>query len=131
MTELLYFAYGSNMDRDQMLERCPDAKIIGSAYLPNYELSFPRFSRNRGCAVASIESASDKNLWGVLFELTPRDVFNLNKNEGYKKGREASKNSYNKIPVTVYCYGTDADRAISAFTYIAVPQEGFDGKPNR
>ena len=29
----LYFAYGSNLDLDQMLDRCPDAVLVGPAEL--------------------------------------------------------------------------------------------------
>ena len=32
----LYFAYGSNLNLTQMANRCPQAKQLGSAYLPNW-----------------------------------------------------------------------------------------------
>jgi hypothetical protein len=53
---MLYFAYGSNMDPDQMMERCPDAKLNGLGYLPDHILCFPRRSKNRGCGVSSVTS---------------------------------------------------------------------------
>ena len=31
MEENLYFAYGSNLDLEQMAQRCPDAEIVGRA----------------------------------------------------------------------------------------------------
>ena len=34
----LYFAYGSNINLDQMAQRCPDAQVVGSVTLENYEL---------------------------------------------------------------------------------------------
>jgi len=33
---MYYFAYGSNLNRKQMLERCPDAQPKFTASLPNY-----------------------------------------------------------------------------------------------
>ena len=35
-----YIAYGSNLNREQMAKRCPDAKVIGSGMLKDYELLF-------------------------------------------------------------------------------------------
>ena len=35
-----YIAYGSNMVAEQMAHRCPDAKLIGTGYLPNHRLEF-------------------------------------------------------------------------------------------
>lgn len=37
-----YFAYGSNLNKEQMDKRCPDAKIIGTAVLRDYELIFKK-----------------------------------------------------------------------------------------
>ena len=37
---LLYFAYGSNMNRNQMAFRCPDAEVAGSVRLEGYRLAF-------------------------------------------------------------------------------------------
>ena len=33
MEENLYFAYGSNLDLEQMAQRCPDAEIVGPCLL--------------------------------------------------------------------------------------------------
>jgi len=38
----LYFAYGSNMDKDQMANRCPESNFAGTALLKDY-----RFIINR------------------------------------------------------------------------------------
>ena len=35
-----YLAYGSNLNIAQMQFRCPDAKIVGTAVIPDYELLF-------------------------------------------------------------------------------------------
>lgn len=40
MSEMLYFAYGSNINLQQMAVRCPDAQVVEPAVLENYELLF-------------------------------------------------------------------------------------------
>ena len=35
-----YIAYGSNMSENQMAFRCPNARLIGTGYLPNHQLEF-------------------------------------------------------------------------------------------
>ena len=40
MADGLYFAYGSNINLDQMEYRCPDASVVGPVVLDNYELLF-------------------------------------------------------------------------------------------
>ena len=37
---MLYIAYGSNMNRDQMSVRCPHAKPLGAYYLDGWRLVF-------------------------------------------------------------------------------------------
>ena len=51
---MLYFAYGSNLDKDQMAVRCTSARYIANACLKEYRLDFTRFSKTRGCAVADV-----------------------------------------------------------------------------
>ena len=46
MERPLYFAYGSNINLDQMRYRCPDASVYGQAVLDNYR---PALSRQRRC----------------------------------------------------------------------------------
>jgi hypothetical protein len=35
-----YIAYGSNLNKEQMEDRCPGAKVVGTAELKNYRLLF-------------------------------------------------------------------------------------------
>ena len=45
MERPLYFAYGSNINLDQMRYRCPDATVYGQAVLDNYDLRFRVYER--------------------------------------------------------------------------------------
>ena len=40
MTGRRYIAYGSNLNRGQMALRCPDAKVVGTGEIKDYELLF-------------------------------------------------------------------------------------------
>tara|TARA_B100000315_G_scaffold65392_1_gene59359 strand:+ start:3991 stop:4161 length:171 start_codon:yes stop_codon:yes gene_type:complete len=51
---MLYFAYGSNLDNDQMKDRCPSAKDKGTACLKEHRLDFTRHSTRWDCAVADV-----------------------------------------------------------------------------
>ncbi len=52
MTGRRYIAYGSNLNRAQMALRCPDAKVVGTGEIKDYELLF---RGNRYGAVATVE----------------------------------------------------------------------------
>lgn len=47
--EKLYFAYGSNINLDQMDMRCPDARVVGTVVLEGYELLFRGNLRGMRC----------------------------------------------------------------------------------
>jgi cation transport regulator ChaC len=75
-----YFAYGSNMDVEQMAHRCPDAKKISVATLVGY-----RFAINdRG--VATVIPTPGVNTEGVLWSISPNDKVALDRYEGVKSG---------------------------------------------
>ncbi len=54
-----YIAYGSNLNREQMAQRCPDAKVIGSGMLKDYELLFRGYT---DAAVATVEPKEGENV---------------------------------------------------------------------
>ena len=62
-----YFAYGSNMDVEQMRVRCPGSQILGTARLDGY-----RFRINRR-GVATVVAEEGAVAWGVVWDLTRED----------------------------------------------------------
>ena len=50
MEETLYFAYGSNINLDQMAYRCPAAQVVGPVVLEGYELLFRGNASGNGVA---------------------------------------------------------------------------------
>ena len=81
MEERLYFAYGSNCNLDQMAHRCPDATLMGTAILHNYELLFR--GNGRGNGVATIGRRPGDCVYGTLWKLTPECERALDQYEGY------------------------------------------------
>ena len=60
----LYFAYGSNINLDQMAQRCPDAQVVGPVTLENYELLFR--GNLRGAGVATIAPREGSTVYKYL-----------------------------------------------------------------
>lgn len=91
----IYFAYGSNMDMDQMLERCPSAKHIGTGVLYECKIGFTRFSSSRGSSVADVIPQKNGNVWGLLYSISADDVRKLDSCEGVP-------NAYRRVKKSIY-----------------------------
>ncbi|HKS86627.1 MAG TPA: gamma-glutamylcyclotransferase family protein [Pseudolabrys sp.] len=63
-----HFAYGANMDRAAMRQRCPGARSVGPAVLEGH-----RFTIGLD-GWASVAPRAGETVHGVLWQLTPRDV---------------------------------------------------------
>lgn len=113
---MLYFAYGSNMDWQQMRGRCPSARFVGRAVLPDYRLAFTRRSDARGCGVADAVLEKGRCVWGVVYEISDLDVGGLDTPEGYRPGREM--NSYWRRGCVVLLDG-DEQQPLTVSTYFA------------
>jgi Gamma-glutamyl cyclotransferase, AIG2-like len=116
---MFYFAYGSNMNESQMVERCPSTRFVGVAAMQGRRLAFTRRSVNRNCGVADAVKSPEHKLWGIVYELSDADVTILDRSEGYQPGR--TRNSYWRRPCTVLLDGDDS-RPIGAETYFAEAQ---------
>ena len=115
----LYFAYGSNMDEEQMRHRCPDGATVGTARLPGY-----RFIINsRG--VATVVPDGSSAVHGILWRITAECEASLDRYEGVEWG------TYTKETL-----GVEAEdgQVIEALVYVAgdsEPGEGSDGYMER
>lgn len=76
----LHFAYGSNMSRPHMAERCPGATALGVATLAGW-----RFVINPD-GYGSIEPLAGSTVYGVLWRLGARDLAALNAYENVAGG---------------------------------------------
>ncbi len=114
----LYFAYGSNMDPVQMRQRCPSARFVAVAKLPDYRLAFTRYAKDRGCGTCDGIPESGKAIWGVVFELSEADLQRMDEREGYRPGRPLSDNSYVRAQRKVYRDG-NRDTSLWVWLYFA------------
>ena len=109
---MYYFAYGSNLNRKQMAERCPESKPMFTATLPNYKLIFVGWARQWRGGVATIKFERGAKVLGGIYEVTERDLRRLDSYEGYP-------GNYSRLNVTVF----DEDgNSVEAVTYIKVGQ---------
>lgn len=81
MSRKYYLAYGSNLDVEQMMTRCPGAIRIGTAYLDGYRLTFR--GNSRVCGVANIEPRKGSRVPVGIWSITQGDEHNLDRYEGY------------------------------------------------
>ena len=75
MAKKYYIAYGSNLSVEQMADRCPDAKVVGTAILYGWQLLF------KGCA--TIDPNPEKNTPVLVWEISERDEQRLDRYEGF------------------------------------------------
>ena len=109
---MYYFAYASNLNRQQMRERCPDAKPRFTATLPNFKLIFTGWSRSWHGGVASIRPLRGEKVAGAVYEISDRDLRLLDKYEGYPA-------IYNRREVVVF---TEDGEPTKVVTYIKIEQ---------
>lgn len=118
---MLNFAYGSNMDWDQMRQRCPSSRFLGIAVLRDHKLAFTRKSVKRGCGVADVVPEAGAHVWGVVYEIADIDVRMLDASEGFRPGQ--GKSSYHRRECMVFLDNED-QRPLTVSAYFA------DRQPN-
>jgi len=106
---MYYFAYGSNLNRKQMRERCPDSNPMFTATLSNYKLVFVGWFRRWRGGVASIKPLRGDRVRGAIYEVSEQCLRRLDRYES----------DYNRFKVTVL--GEDSE-PIEVITYIKAGQ---------
>ena len=127
---MYYFAYASNLNKKQMLERCPDSKPRFVATLPNYTLVFAGWSRQWRGGYATIKLSRGEKVIGAIYEVSERDIRRMDSYEGYPA-------SYNRINIIVFDEDGKPNEAITYIKsgrleeappskeYLAVIQQGY------
>jgi cation transport regulator ChaC len=120
--EIWYFAYGSNMHESAFIQRRrmkPSERRVGR--IKNYQLRFNLEGRPLGkAAPANICPANGKEVWGVLYKVTRRELLRLDSTEGVP-GRGYRPTWLN---------AEDADgKPVTAVAYVAAGKE-HDGTPS-
>ncbi len=122
MSDLLYFAYGSNMNAARMHERVGWEAPRFAVYLPDYELRFNKEIPSYGWCAANIVPAPGKQVEGIAYEVQERELAIL---DGYEKVAEGH---YERQPMTVFRVADDTPCAVIG--YVAL-QTGPDKPPTR
>ncbi|KAK3719272.1 hypothetical protein LTR37_004491 [Vermiconidia calcicola] len=78
----IYFGYGSNLWKHQMVQRCPTSEYLGIARLNNYRWLI----NDRGYAnvvkISNQTPMSSDEVWGLVYSLQREDEKRLDVNEG-------------------------------------------------
>lgn len=72
---MLYFAYASNLSKDYMLSRCPDAVPIKKVKLKGFNLTFNE--------LADIIEAKNEEVLGAIYVISKEELEVLDTLEGY------------------------------------------------
>lgn len=114
-----YVAYGSNLSVDQMAHRCPDATIVGTGVLKDWELVFR--------VHATIEPHQGSSVPVLVWAISERDEARLDRYEGYPR-------YYVKKYLSVPVQCPSGRRNVRGMVYIMVdgnpvtpPSDGYYG----
>jgi len=110
----LYAAYGSNMDPEQMLERCPHSPAAGTGWLAGWRLTFGGEELGWDGALPTVVPDPADQVFVALYEIAPHDVAVLDNWEGADTGL------YNKIHLRV----STLDGEMLAWVYVL---DGYEG----
>ena len=102
-----YFAYGSNMLHERLMERTPSAIALGTARLGGHVLRWHKIGQD-GSAKCDIVELANGLVWGVLYEIAASEKNDLDRAEGLGRG-------YAEKKVLVEIEG----RPVDALTYFA------------
>jgi gamma-glutamylcyclotransferase (GGCT)/AIG2-like uncharacterized protein YtfP len=124
---LLYFAYGSNLDREQMQRRCPGARLVGRAVLHGYRLAFAGWSQGWGGGVATVEPCPGSHVPGAIYEVTAEHVATLDRAEGvpfaYQRERRQMK-VRGKVRRPILYIKTNDDPCVPSLDYYSRIRDG-------
>jgi gamma-glutamylcyclotransferase (GGCT)/AIG2-like uncharacterized protein YtfP len=115
---MMYFAYGSNMDPEQMSQRVVGARALGPARLDGFSLTFSVYSNKWEGGAANIELEPEGHVWGVLWEVPDEHAERLDAYEGHPV-------FYRREEVSV----DGPDGTVVAMTYRIAHQEGTYIRP--
>ena len=102
---MLYFAYASNLSKEYMLSRCPDAIAIKSASLKDYNLTFNE--------LADIIKKDWEEVPGALYVISKEELEVLDRLEGFP-------DLYDRIGVEVL---DEKGNTYEAFAYTMIEKD--------
>jgi len=127
---MYYFAYATNLNRKQMSERCPDAQPKFIATLPNYQLIFAGWSRQWHGGTASIKPFQGEKIIGAIYEVSEKDLRQLDKHEGYptiydRLNRKVITEDGDLVEVITYIKTKQSEETKPSPEYLTIIQQGY------
>ncbi len=101
---ILYFAYGSNLDIEQMRQRCPSSRPHVRGVLENHRIDFTHRSRRWGGGAADVVAQAEESVWGALYSLERSELELLDRFEGGYERLEIQVHAEKSGPVHALTY---------------------------
>lgn len=105
---MYYFAYGSNLNWPQMQRRCPSARFVCIARLPDHQFGITRHSRLRDCGTANVVAQIGMEVWGAVYDVSDSDLLIM----------DSFEDGYRREFLPVYPH-SDGKQPIHALVYVA------------
>jgi hypothetical protein len=117
-----YFAYGSNMSLQRLLQRTPSARPLGRYSLPSHELRFHKIGRDGSGKCDAFHTGDPGSVvLGVLYHLAPDEKPLLDRVEGLGNGyRENSITVYSQLGQAEQCFSyfaTHTDQSLAPYSW--------------
>ena len=132
--ERYYIAYGSNLHKEQMSRRCPDARVVGTGWLRDWRLLF--CGEPEGPAYLTIQP--EEGCWTpvAVWAVSPQDEEALDWYEGYPtlydktdlelEVREAATGERKDYPVFVYIMTEELGPGLPTKEYLQTCAQGYE-----
>ncbi len=114
MSDVWYFAYGSNLDRKKFEKRAGKYLESRKAVLRDYRICFNTFHPGWNCGVADIVESKGDDVYGVVYRIKEEQLSRLDKAVGVPQ-------FYRRMIVEV----ETEKGVVTAYTYTTVKKRGF------
>ena len=84
--KMVYFAYGTLLDIDEMTRFCPSAKSLGLMRLLDHKLKFSFCKKNSDQGGCNLESYPGNIMYGILYEMPKKELMDLDRLSGHGDG---------------------------------------------
>jgi len=123
MSDVYYFAYGSNMNQDRMIERGVEFFEKQTGILKGWKLVFNKISsKKKGAAYTNITPEKSHSVEGIIYKTNEPSIKKLDGPEGYPE-------HYDKKDMSVELHD---GKFLNCVVYIANPTKVRDGlKPEK
>ena len=84
--EVIYYAYGTLLELDEIHKYCPTAEALGIYRLKGFRLGFAACGPDPSVGGCTLEKDPDNTMYGILYKMPQTERQNLDKASGYDTG---------------------------------------------